>query len=128
MNKEKIIFHGCARLAEARSALYGTQEAAAEAFGVTRVTWGKYERGEAVPKGDVLQALALRGVDVTYILTGQRTGTLPPMPTHQPASAQLSPRQAALLDNYAHTNEQGKRIIEAAAFAASKQNTKRKAA
>jgi len=77
MSKDKIIFHGHERFAEVRSSLYDTQEAAAEAFGVTRVTWGKYERGEAIPKGEVLQELASRGVDVLYILNGKHTNSPP---------------------------------------------------
>ncbi len=40
----------------------------------------------------------------------------------------LTPRKAALLDNYDATSEEGKKIIEAAAFAASKQSGKHKAA
>jgi hypothetical protein len=42
-------------------------------------------------------------------------------------SKQLTPREAALLDNYQHTDDYGKGIIEATAFAAaeSKQIKKR---
>lgn len=121
MQKDKIIFHGCARLAEVRGTLFETQEAAAEAFGVTRVTWGKYERGEAIPKGEVFQALALRGIDVMYILTGQRTGVA----VAAPPAPELSPRKAALLEHYDRTSEDGKKIIEATAHAAAQPASRR---
>lgn len=50
----------------------GVQEAA-DACGVTRNAIGKIERG-AMPSGGVLQGFALKGADVSYVLTGQRQG------------------------------------------------------
>ncbi len=38
--------------------------------GVSREMWSKYERGVAVPGGDVWVAFALAGANVQFILTG----------------------------------------------------------
>ena len=70
MEKDKNFFQGHARFAEFRKSLGLTQQAAADKFGVTRVTWGQCERGNAMPSGEVLSELALLGADVNYILTG----------------------------------------------------------
>lgn len=75
MKKDKNFFHGHARLAEERVKKWPTQQEAADLFGVTRVTWGQCERGNATPSGDVLAGLAQQGVDVLYILTGKRSET-----------------------------------------------------
>lgn len=97
------------RLREARKDLGLNQAEIAELAGVSREYWGRMERGASVPGGEVLAALALRGADVTYILTGQRSGEA------VPAAPALTPRQQALLDNYEHTDEAGKKIIEGTA-------------
>ena len=94
------------RLKEERERLKLTQAEIAERCGVSREIWGKYERGQAVPGGEVLFALAQIGADTQYILTGQRPGD------------SLPNREAALVDNYRATDERGKRIIEQTAFLA----------
>ena len=66
--------------------------------GVSREMWGKYERDIAMPGGDVLIKIALAGVDLNHLLTGQRSQPMP-------AAATLRPDQAALLDNYEHSDE-----------------------
>lgn len=55
--------------------------------------------------------MAAAGADVLYILTGQRSQPAPP-------AAELPPRVRALVDNYIHTDETGRQIIEATASAA----------
>ncbi len=62
------------RLKEARKSLGLKQAEVADAVGVTREYWGRCERGVSVPGGEVLAALASRGADVAYILTGQHAG------------------------------------------------------
>jgi len=37
--------------------------------------WSKYERGLAVPGGEVFAAFAKNGANVQYVLTGESTGT-----------------------------------------------------
>ena len=108
------------RLKEARKALGLSQEEAANLVSVTREHWGRCERGLAVPGGEVLAALAAAGADVLYILTGQRS---------QPVSAttDLSPRIRALVDNYEHADEAGKRHIERAADLEAQSNIKKAA-
>jgi transcriptional regulator with XRE-family HTH domain len=87
--------------------------------GATRQSQSNYEKGKQTPAVTYLAAIASSGADVQYILTGIRA-----TPQAQPT---ISPREAALLDNYQHTDDYGKCIIEATAFAAaeSKQVKKR---
>jgi transcriptional regulator with XRE-family HTH domain len=60
------------RIREERERLKLTQRAFGEIGGVEPNAQGKYESGERWPKADYLAAVARRGVDVLYILTGQR--------------------------------------------------------
>ncbi len=101
------------RLLEERQRLGLKKGEMATAGGIANSTYTNYEEGTRAPDGEFLAAIAAAGADVQYILTGNRT--LPP-PTEP-----LNPRVAALLDNYQHTDEQGKNIIEATAFAAAEQ-------
>jgi transcriptional regulator with XRE-family HTH domain len=91
--KDNFIAQSAARLKEIRIALGLSQQAAADLCDVSREIWGKYERGQAVPGGEVLFSFAAAGADVQYILTGVRA-----------AGADLTPREAALLDNYRHSS------------------------
>ncbi|MCW2452315.1 UNVERIFIED_ORG: transcriptional regulator with XRE-family HTH domain [Rahnella aquatilis] len=50
------------------------QASIAELCGVSREIWGKYERGIAVPGGNVLHSLAINGANVQYVLTGEENG------------------------------------------------------
>lgn len=98
------------RLKEIRKELRLNQAQIAEICGVSRETWSRYESGKLSPGMEVLAAIAAAGADVQYILTGTRT--------QSPDTGPLSPRVAALLDNYQNTDEQGRKIIEATASAA----------
>lgn len=63
-----------ARLEDERKRIgFKTQKASGDACGVSREMWGKYERGTALPGGDVFLAFATAGADVQYILTGVRS-------------------------------------------------------
>ena len=105
--KDKKFFQGHARLSEERAKLWETQQDAADYFGVSRVTWGQYERGNATPNGDVLAGLAERGADVLYILTGQRSQPVPP--------AQELPRQEQeWLALYRNSSEEVRAALKAA--------------
>ena len=70
------------RLREERDALGFTQEAMAEKAGISKRSYCAYEAGETAPSAKLLAALALMGVDVAYLLTGQRAGgaSAPPPP------------------------------------------------
>lgn len=121
--------------------------AAAGVPGATRQSQAKYEKGLATPSAAYLAAIAAAGADVLYILTGipadahrrlavlnrgmeiaakesdsfediKRVGVAlsNQMNAQQP---DLSPRERALLDNYRHAPDDGKKIIESTAnFAA----------
>ncbi len=72
-----------ARLKEEREAMGKTQSdfaeiaAAAGVPGATRQSQAKYEKGIASPSAAYLSAIALRGVDVHYVLTGERDRAQP---------------------------------------------------
>jgi len=58
------------RLRDEREALGLTQEKMAIAVGITKKTQGLYERDERVPDAEYLAAVAAKGVDVLYVVTG----------------------------------------------------------
>jgi transcriptional regulator with XRE-family HTH domain len=91
MKKEKISFHGAGRLREERERIGFNQGDSETLFGVSRVTWGKYERGESTPGADVLSAMAEMGGDILYIVTGRRT----PLGVAQPRAAYTPAERAA---------------------------------
>ena len=63
------------RIKAERKRLSLTQIEAAEKCEVTRVQWGRYERGESEFGGRVLKAFIAIGADGAYILGGVRGGT-----------------------------------------------------
>lgn len=103
------------RLKEERELLGFNQADFAGLAGRTKKTMIDYEKGKSSPDARFLAAIAAAGADVQYILTGIR-GRLS-VPQEQP----LTPRQQALLNNYQHSDETGRRIIEATASAAAEQ-------
>ncbi|WP_405119196.1 helix-turn-helix domain-containing protein [Pseudomonas leptonychotis] len=62
----------CVRMQEERKRLKLKQVEVAAKCGVSREIWGRYERGIAVPGGEVLYAFANLGADAQYIFTGER--------------------------------------------------------
>ena len=60
------------RLREARENLGFSQEAMGAIGGVTKLTQFNYEAGKRCPDANYLAALAKVGVDVLYLVTGQR--------------------------------------------------------
>lgn len=61
------------RLREERERLGLTQRVFGDIGGVEPNAQGKYESGERTPKADYLAAVAARGVDALYVLSGTRT-------------------------------------------------------
>ena len=61
------------RLREERERLGMTQRVFGDIGGVEPNAQGKYESGERTPRLDYLAALAQRGVDALYVLSGART-------------------------------------------------------
>ena len=120
------------RLKEIREALALSQTEFAQIAGnagvpgATRQSQAKYEKGLATPSAAYLAAIAAAGADVLYILTGVRSGVAAAAPVvAEPPATQLSRRALAVAQNYEATSEEGKKIIEAAAFAAAKPTAKR---
>ena len=113
------------RLREERERLGMTQEGFGQAGGVLKRALIRYEKGERMPDATFLAAIAAAGADVLYILTGQRSGVAAAAPVAAEPAAQLSRRALAVAQNYVATSEEGKKIIEAAAFAAAKPAAKR---
>ena len=114
------------RLREERERLGMTQEGFGQAGGVLKRALIRYEKGERMPDATFLAAIAAAGADVLYILTGQRSGAAAAAPVAaEPPATQLSRRALAVAQNYEATSEEGKKIIEAAAFAAAKPAAKR---
>jgi len=118
------------RLREERESLGMSQSdvaAVAEAAGVpgaTRQSQAKYEKGISTPSAAYLAAIAARGIDVLYVLTGHRAA----VPKAEATEIELTPREQALLDNYRHTHPNQKRFIEEAAFMASESRLAKSAA
>ncbi len=61
------------RLREERDRLGLTQKEFGDIGGVEPNAQGKYESGERTPKANYLAKVAGEGVDVLYVLTGERT-------------------------------------------------------
>ncbi len=114
-----------ARLRDERERLGKNQDAFAALAGVGKRALIHYEKSERSPDANFLAAIAAAGADVLYILTGQRSGVAAAAPVAAEPAAQLSRRALAVAQNYEATSEEGKKIIEAAAFAAAKPAAKR---
>jgi transcriptional regulator with XRE-family HTH domain len=95
------------RLKEERERVGLTQNEAAALCNVSKRAYCSYEAG-SYPKTDLLMALADAGIDVIYILTGQRS---------QGGVTLLSPDEAALLDDYRRTPPEEKDTVRAVADA-----------
>ncbi len=125
------------RLREQREALELSQQALADKCGISARSQRNYESGERLPDAAYLAALATAGADVLYILTGVDAETHENRERDAIGNAMaraklrteivrdaLSSRQRALLDNYEHTDEAGKKVIETtASFAAQSGNS-----
>lgn len=84
------------RLREERKRLGLTQERFGAEGGVGKLAQLNYEKGERSPDAAYLSAIALAGVDVSYVLTGERGG------------AALAPDEAAMLAGYRALDARGK--------------------
>lgn len=88
-----------ARMREERERLGFSQSAFADLGHVSLRAEQDWERGVSAPKADFLAVAVTHGVDVLYILTGQRLAAV---------ESRLSPDELTLLDNYKRTNEEGR--------------------
>lgn len=90
------------RLREERERLEFNQPDFAGFAGTTKQTLFSWETGGSSPKAEQLEKLAEHGVDVYYVLTGQRIGL----------ATTLSARESALVENYRASPEDAKKALE----------------
>lgn len=90
------------RLRDERTRLTLKQEELGLIGGVNRNTQGSYEKGESNPDTAYLSAVAAVGVDVMYVLTGQR------MPMREEC---LSVAEEKILDNYRSLPEEDQAAV-----------------
>jgi len=90
------------RLREERDRLGLTQKEFGDIGGVEPNAQGKYESGERTPKASYLANVARQGVDVLYVLTGERT----PIPADR-----LSPAEEHVLGHYRVLPREGQDAI-----------------
>ena len=83
-------FSVCSRLREERKALGLDQQQVADVLVVSLKTVGRWEKSIAIPS-DKLAALAAIGVDVVYVLTGQRALS---------GAKELSDQESAVIDSF----------------------------
>jgi transcriptional regulator with XRE-family HTH domain len=84
------------RLREERKRLGLTQERFGAEGGVGKLAQLNYEKGERSPDAAYLAAIAFVGVDVSYVLTGERV------------TAAMTPDEAALLAAYRELDTRGR--------------------
>ncbi len=121
------------RLRSERKRLGHSQALLAVQAGVSKETQINYEKAVSTPNADYLAKLAALGIDVLYVVTGQRT----PIRQHVITAVEddqdsVGSRKVLLLDeplqtlieNYTAADEEGRRAIEATAALAAKANTK----
>ncbi|EIT2254808.1 helix-turn-helix transcriptional regulator [Salmonella enterica] len=116
-SKDIKIYIG-ARLREERERVGLSQPEMGEVGGVTKLTQLNYEKGERMPDAAYLSVLhESLGIDVSYILTGQRT----PKPE---GIVTVSQEEKALLENYRAMDKAAQLNMQAvsAAFAQANMN------
>ncbi len=98
------------RLKEERNRVGANQTVFAEQCGVTKNTQLAYEKGERSPDANYLSAASAAGIDVLYVVTGERKP--------QPADS-ISAREAKLLGFFRQLpeNEQANLVRTASALA-----------
>lgn len=94
------------RIKEERFRLDMPQLAFAEACNVSRGALLKWEKGEATPNAGVLALMAGLGVDVLYVVTGQKGSA---------SESTLAPAERELLQAWRSSSVEGRTALEAVA-------------
>lgn len=94
------------RLRSERSRLDIQQIELAEICGITRKTLSVWEKGEQTPNAAILAKMAAAGVDVLYVVTGERAGE---------SEATLAPAERDLLQAWRDSGVKGRALLTAAA-------------
>ena len=118
-----------ARLKEERERVALTQALLAAHGGVKTLTQGSYEGGKSFPNAEYLAKIAGIGIDVLYVVTGQRT----PVRQHVIVAVEhdddevvgrpvlsLDERAQLMLSNYMASDDEGRRTIEGTALLGAK--------
>lgn len=105
MNKRNFEQTG-ERLREERIRIDVSQLSMAESCGVSRGTLATWEKGEQSPNAAALAVMASLGIDVLYVVTGQRAGE---------TEATLAPAERALLQAWRDSNDKGRAALSAVA-------------
>lgn len=118
------------RLKEERKRLEMSQKEIAQKVSVNRETWSRYETAKMLPSTNVLMAAKKLGLDVSYVLTGERSylryatqdAKLNGLKVAEDISAynvssntvdmKLTPREQALIIYYREVNQEGKKTID----------------
>jgi len=101
------------RLKQERERLGYSQTEFASMAGKTRKTLFGYETGARSPDAEALAVWAASGLDILYVVTGQRSVPV------QPEQTRISRRENAMLDNYRACDEEDRKAIERIALSAS---------
>lgn len=96
------------RLKAERLRVAYSQVAFADACEINRGTLSNWEKGEQTPSAAALGVMAKLGVDVLYVVTGQRAGE---------AESTLAPAERELLQAWRLGNEKGRTALAAMAAA-----------
>lgn len=107
-----------ARLKGERKRLGLTQPTLGAYGGVEKLTQFCYEGGKSFPNADYLAKVAASGVDVLYVVTGERNANMPGM-------AFLDPKHQTLIARYDAATDENKKIIEGVACLAAQQSASR---
>lgn len=101
------------RLRAERERLGLSQSALASIGSVGKTTQINYEQGNSPPHGNYLAAVSAVGVDVLYVVTGQRT------PSKEEG---LSPPESAVLSNFRALSEEDQKAVNRLTNALAKSN------
>ncbi|EPV0556527.1 helix-turn-helix domain-containing protein [Pseudomonas aeruginosa] len=112
------------RLSDERKRLGYNQSDFSALAGITRKTLFGYESGERAPDALALAAWAKSGLDVLYVVTGQRQGVPAPAPA-QEQEAPLAPDERILLDNYRHSPPDAQAALKATSDALARRPKKK---
>lgn len=112
------------RLSDERKRLGYNQSDFSALAGITRKTLFGYESGERAPDALALAAWAKSGLNVLYVVTGQRQGVPAPAPA-QEQEAPLAPDERILLDNYRHSPPDAQAALKATSDAFAQRSKKK---
>jgi transcriptional regulator with XRE-family HTH domain len=109
------------RLREERERLGWSQTFLGDVVDVVKQTVIKWEKNMGAPDAQQLAAMALNGFDVRYIITGDRSPPIRFLTAQQEQAGYkvevVTKEEHALLDNYRHAPDVGKKAVDAAVAA-----------